>query len=390
MSDRETSMEPSGDDSYVVLRMLLGNARYIIGVTLIAMVATVVVSLRLPNIYTASVSAVPPRKSSSSLDAAMSSVSSTLREFGLTKIGGKKGESFDFMVLLQSRQIQDSLISNFKLAQVYELPDTAMTKIREELSDRLAVNLEAEGNYTVSVDDTDPKRAAEMANYVVSEANELSARLDRSETEVLYKQFESKIEATDRQISELRDSISRYGRANKLFSPADQAKAAATALAELKSQKMKAQVTASILESTYGKEDPVTQQQYTIVRELQSKELEAEGGSGFLGTASLSDAAGAALPYVRMTAELEALIKLKAFLLPSFEQVKLDLNKLSPSLYVVDEAQAPQKKSRPKRSLIVIGATIGTFFLSCLIVLLQARIRSLRRELNRVSSQNPA
>jgi capsule polysaccharide export protein KpsE/RkpR len=370
--------------------MLLGNARYIIGVTLIAMVATVVVSLRLPNIYTASVSAVPPRKSSSSLDAAMSSVSSTLREFGLTKIGGKKGESFDFMVLLQSRQIQDSLISNFKLAQVYELPDTAMTKIREELSDRLAVNLEAEGNYTVSVDDTDPKRAAEMANYVVSEANELSARLDRSETEVLYKQFESKIEATDRQISELRDSISRYGRANKLFSPADQAKAAATALAELKSQKMKAQVTASILESTYGKEDPVTQQQYTIVRELQSKELEAEGGSGFLGTASLSDAAGAALPYVRMTAELEALIKLKAFLLPSFEQVKLDLNKLSPSLYVVDEAQAPQKKSRPKRSLIVIGATIGTFFLSCLIVLLQARIRSLRRELNRVSSQNPA
>jgi tyrosine-protein kinase Etk/Wzc len=175
-----------------------------------------------------------------------------------------------------------------------------------------------------------------------------------------------------------------------LFSPADQAKAAATALAELKSQKMKAQVTASILESTYGKEDPVTQQQYTIVRELQSKELEAEGGSGFLGTASLSDAAGAALPYVRMTAELEALIKLKAFLLPSFEQVKLDLNKLSPSLYVVDEAQAPQKKSRPKRSLIVIGATIGTFFLSCLIVLLQARIRSLRRELNRVSSQNPA
>ncbi|MFM8568525.1 MAG: GNVR domain-containing protein, partial [Candidatus Kapaibacterium sp.] len=195
---------------------------------------------------------------------------------------------------------------------------------------------------------------------------------------------------TDRHIAEVRDSVSRYARSNKLFSPADQAKAAATALAELKAQKMKAQVAASILEGTYGKDDPITQQQNTIVRELQAKESEAEGSSGFLGNSSLADAAGTALPYIRMTAELEALIKLKAFLLPSFEQVKLDLNKLSPSLYVVDEAQAPQKKSRPKRSLIVLGAGIGAFFLACLIVLIQARIRSLRRELARVSSENPA
>jgi uncharacterized protein involved in exopolysaccharide biosynthesis len=59
-------------------------------------------------------------------------------------------------------------------------------------------------------------------------------------------------------------------------------------------------------------------------------------------------------------------------------------------LYVVDEAQAPQKKSRPKRSLLILGAGIGAFFLGCLIVLIQARIRSLRRELARVSSENAA
>ncbi len=390
MSDVETVSGGTREGSYVVLRMLLRNAKYIIGLSVVAAIVAGILAFQLPNIYTATVSAVPPRKSSSTLDAAMSSVSTTLREFGLTKIGGKKGESFDFVVLLQSRQIQDSLIFTFKLAQAYGLPDTAMTKIREELSDRLAINVEAEGNYTVSIDDTDPKRAADMANFIIREANELSARLDRAETEVLYKQYESKVTATDRQISELRDSISRYGRNNKLFSPADQAKAAATALAELKAQKMKAQVAASILESSYGKDDPITQQQNTVVRELQAKEAEAEGGSGFLGNSSLADAAGTALPYIRMTAELEALIKLKAFLLPSFEQVKLDLNKLSPSLYVVDEAQAPQKKSRPKRSLLILGAGIGAFFLGCLIVLIQARIRSLRRELARVSSENAA
>ncbi|MFM8179182.1 MAG: Wzz/FepE/Etk N-terminal domain-containing protein [Candidatus Kapaibacterium sp.] len=390
MSDVETMNRGTNDDTYVVLRMLLRNAKYILGLTVVSAIVGAGIAFQLPNIYTATVSAVPPRKSSSTLDAAMSSVSSTLREFGLTKIGGKKGESFDFVVLLQSRQIQDSLISTFGLARVYGLPDTAMNKIREELSDRLSINLEAEGNYTVSVDDTDPQRAADMANFVIREANGLSARLDRAETEVLYKQYESKLLATDRQIAEVRDSVSRYARSNKLFSPADQAKAAATALAELKAQKMKAQVAASILESTYGKDDPITQQQNTIVRELQAKESEAEGSSGFLGNSSLADAAGTALPYIRMTAELEALIKLKAFLLPSFEQVKLDLNKLSPSLYVVDEAQAPQKKSRPKRSLIVLGAGIGAFFLACLIVLIQARIRSLRRELARVSSENPA
>ncbi|MFM8568423.1 MAG: Wzz/FepE/Etk N-terminal domain-containing protein, partial [Candidatus Kapaibacterium sp.] len=196
MSDVETMNRGTNDDTYVVLRMLLRNAKYILGLTVVSAIVGAGIAFQLPNIYTATVSAVPPRKSSSTLDAAMSSVSSTLREFGLTKIGGKKGESFDFVVLLQSRQIQDSLISTFGLARVYGLPDTAMNKIREELSDRLSINLEAEGNYTVSVDDTDPQRAADMANFVIREANGLSARLDRAETEVLYKQYESKLLAT--------------------------------------------------------------------------------------------------------------------------------------------------------------------------------------------------
>ena len=144
---------------------------------------------------------------------------------------------------------------------------------------------------------------------------------------------------------------------------------------------MKAQVAVAILESSYGKDDPITEQQRKIVRELQTKEAETESGSGFLGDASLSDAAGTALPYVRMSSELEALIKLKAFLVPSFEQVKLDLTKTSPSLYVVDEAQAPQKKSRPKRSLIVLGASLGALFLSVLVVILNVRLRELRARL---------
>jgi len=116
MSDVETVSGGTREGSYVVLRMLLRNAKYIIGLSVVAAIVAGILAFQLPNIYTATVSAVPPRKSSSTLDAAMSSVSTTLREFGLTKIGGKKGESFDFVVLLQSRQIQDSLIFTFKLA----------------------------------------------------------------------------------------------------------------------------------------------------------------------------------------------------------------------------------------------------------------------------------
>jgi uncharacterized protein involved in exopolysaccharide biosynthesis len=53
------------------------------------------------------------------------------------------------------------------------------------------------------------------------------------------------------------------------------------------------------------------------------------------------------------------------------------LNKNQKNLYVIDEAVAPQKKSKPKRSVIVAGATFGGFILAMLFVILFNSYREL-------------
>ena len=261
----EGNIDNMYSDAYFFLALLLKHKRFIAIVTVLVTIISVAITLYLPNYYTATVSAVPPRKSSSALDAAISSVSSTLREFGLTKVGAKKGESYDIIVFLQSRQVKDSLIKKFNLPKVYDISENEYNKILEELEDNLTFSIEPEGNYIVKVDDKDPKRAAEMANYIILCANELSQKLDRRETEVQFKQFQDRIDANDRQMSELKDSIAKYSKQTMVYSPIEQAKAAAQAVGELKGEMMKQEIAFSLIEQTYGADDAYSNHRRMII-----------------------------------------------------------------------------------------------------------------------------
>ncbi len=382
MMQEQQENQPSAletKDGYYALTLIARHKYYILGAGVLAMIVSAIVSLQMPNYYTAQVSAVPPRKTNNALDAAVSSVSSTLREFGLSKLGGKHSEGYDLIVLMQSRQVKDTIIKRYNLAQVYDLPDTAAYLIRDEFEANLTVNVEPEGNYTLTVDDPDPKRAAAIANDMIALTNQLSQQLDKRETQVIYKQFENRIASTDREINETRDSLSHYSRESKIFSPLDQVKVAAQALGEMKANIMKQEIVLSYMEQSYGKDDPMSVRQRDVLKEMQNKLSQSESGTGLLGGVSIADAPRAAVPYMHFYSQLEALLKIKAFLAPSFEQVKLDLTKESPSLYVLDEAIAPQKKSRPKRSLIVLGSFAAAAFLGCVLVLIMNQLRVFRQ-----------
>jgi uncharacterized protein involved in exopolysaccharide biosynthesis len=73
-----------------------------------------------------------------------------------------------------------------------------------------------------------------------------------------------------------------------------------------------------------------------------------------------------------MYAEFEAFTKLKAFMLPTLEQARLDMNKTAPVLLVVDEPVLAEEKDRPRRMVIALGAGVGVF-VSMIIILLLIR-----------------
>ena len=66
--------------------------------------------------------------------------------------------------------------------------------------------------------------------------------------------------------------------------------------------------------------------------------------------------------YVRLMRDYEIQNKLLEFIYPIYEQARIEEQKDMPVVLVVDTAIPPQKKSSPKRVLIVIGAFLISFF----------------------------
>jgi uncharacterized protein involved in exopolysaccharide biosynthesis len=63
-----------------------------------------------------------------------------------------------------------------------------------------------------------------------------------------------------------------------------------------------------------------------------------------------------------------------------YEQAVLDVNRVTPALHVLDPAVVPDRKARPKRSLIVLGAAFGAFMFASLFVLLRHKYYIMRQQ----------
>ena len=150
----------------------------------------------------------------------------------------------------------------------------------------------------------------------------------------------------------------------------DQASSISSAYADIKAELIQQEIMHELLKNKYGENDPYTQIQKDLIAKIRNKVSEVESKPGFAGNFPLKNATSVGLEYLRLYAEYETFSKVKGFLQPMLEDARLDESRQTMSLVVVDPAVKPDKKSKPKRSIIVLGATFGGFALSILLVLL--------------------
>jgi capsule polysaccharide export protein KpsE/RkpR len=140
----------------------------------------------------------------------------------------------------------------------------------------------------------------------------------------------------------------------------------------LEQQEYATELQLSNAEQLYGSEAAETNVLRSSLQEMRAKlndlktGMDKNASSYFVPMNVMPDVA---LQYLRLTREVEIQSKLKAFMLPSYEQSKLDETKQSLSYLTLDKAIPPTKKSRPKRSLQLLMAMFGSFALSCIAVI---------------------
>lgn len=361
----------------VVATLLWAHKVFILLTVLIVAGASAIVAFMLPKWYEATVNIVPPNNQSSALGGLLGNVTSALKDIGLSKLsgGGSSASGYSYMVILTSRSFQDSLISRFNLAEEYEIPDSLHELVREEFKRNFEVNYTPEGNYMLSAASRTPERAAAIANAAVPIANAIAVRLQHEEASANSRYLAARLRSTDSSLAAIGDSLRVFSRETMVFSPIDQAKAIATSLAELKAAAMKQGIQTDIVRQTLGENDPETQRQRTIQRQLEEQIIKAENEPGFGGNFAMKDAMSVGVRYLKFYTEFEALSKVKGFLMPMLEQARLDEVRQAQTMFVVDEAIPPSKKVRPKRGLIIAGGAIGSLALAALFLIIRRWLR---------------
>jgi hypothetical protein len=89
--------------------------------------------------------------------------------------------------------------------------------------------------------------------------------------------------------------------------------------------------------------------------------------------------------YLRIRRDYEIQNKLMEFLLPIYEQAKIEEQKEIPVVLVLDTAVPAQKKSSPKRSLIVFAAFFISLFFSVGYVLVKNSYMEIKMQPERMN-----
>ncbi len=380
-------METNGNNEFNSTRVLAAIMRrkwFIIITVIVATAASAIIAFNLPLWYKSTTNVVPPKKGddASSISGGISAV---MKNVGLTKMGGGGGggdDSYSYIVILTSRTVVDSMITLYKLDKVYDIPKKDMTELRDYFLTNVDITYEKDGNYLISIWDENPQRAADMANTYIQIANSVSMKLSRDEAKIQIEHIVQRIKALNESIAATNVRLGRFSKEYMMFAPAEQAKALATAISEVKLQQLKYEMAYDLYKVEYGESDPSTQEMKRLATATKNKLEQAQTEPGFAGNFSLNQSASVGVEFINLYAELEAYTKMKAYLLPMLEEAKLDEVKNVKNLYVLDKAIASDKKDKPKRSLIIGGSFLGSFILVIFIIMIIEAINDTKKKLH--------
>ncbi len=366
-------------DLFIVLAERL---RTILIVTGVFAVLAIVISLILPESYTANVTLLPPQQNSS-MGAALASQVGNMG--GMAALAGAslgiKSPNDMYVAMLKSRTVEGAMVQRFSLMQEYhkKYPSDA----RKAFEKYAVVDATGkDGLIHISVEDRDPNRAAELANGYVDQFRKLSEHLAITEASQRRLFFEQQLEQAKDNLANAEEALKQTEQKTGMIQLDSQARALIQSAAELRAQIAAKEVQIVSMRTFATSENAQLVQAQQELDGLRAQ-LAKLGGSENSADTGLMMSKGrvpeAGLEYLRKLRDVKYNETIFDILARQFEVAKLDEAKEGALIQVVDAAIPPDRRSFPKRGLIVIGATFAGFFVGMIIALVSALYENLNR-----------
>ncbi|MFT5581525.1 MAG: tyrosine-protein kinase Etk/Wzc [Lentimonas sp.] len=329
MNNKETNLHEERDN---LLVFIWKNRKLIIGVTIAAAIVSIIVSLLLTPVFKSTAIVFPAATSTVSFSEQRNAKASSM-DFG------EEEQAEQLVQILQSSKIRNRLVERFDLFKNYEIElddPNKNFKLNKAYQNHIMFTRTRYGSIQIDVLDKKPELAAEIANKIVQLIDTVKNEMVQERTLPAFDINQRKkdmLEVQKKAILRQMDSLSQIGvvpiegRAN-LFQAYNDSK---------------------------NQSD----------REFFKKQIDInlKYGSRFDGLEMLRD---------------EKITKQSDFE-DSYEQAESDANTLFNHKFIVESAVVADKKDKPKKAIIVLLSTFGTFFFMIFALLVRERIREIKR-----------
>ena len=363
---RSGSHEASDGDEINVLDLAIVIAKHkklVIGVPLIAAVVAAGISLLLPNIYTGVSRILPPQQNQSTA-AAMLNQFGTLAGIAGQSLGVVRNPSDLYVGMLKSRTIADNLIARFDLKTIFDSKYESESRKTLESMTRVAAGRDS--IIVIEVEDKDPGRAADLANGYVEELTKLTGVLAVTEASQRRLFFERQL-ALARQNLSAAEIATRQGLEKGGLAKVDeQGRAMIEVTARLRGQISVKEVQINSMRAFATDRNPELRMAQQELDALKRELARIEGESPQAGPGKTDAITNTGPDNLRRLRDMKYYETVYELLAKQYEIAKIDEARDAGLIQVLDKAVPADRKSRPKRAVIVIVTALVAGFLAVL------------------------
>jgi len=359
MTDQDfAAIEDGGIDWQLLLAPALPRWRQIALVFVTAAVLGVGGSYLLTPTFMSATVFLPPQQQQSGAAAALAS----LGTLGSLAGGGSalRSPAEQYVALMQSVYATDRIIDRFKLQQIYKKKFRDATRVALLQNTAMVIG-KKDGLITVSVEDEEPKRAADIANQYVEELRHLTGVLAISEAQQRRVFFEKQLQESKTRLTAAQIALQDSGfTAGALRA---EPKAAADAYARLKADLTTAEVRLQTLRGGLADSAPQVVQQLVTVEALREQLQKLER----------TNAPDQGSPdYIGKYREFKYQETLFDMMARQYEIARVDESREGALIQVVDVATPAEHKFKPRRLYVGLGSAVAATALFMLFVVAQA------------------
>lgn len=308
-------------------------------VTLVAAVtlATALVAFLLPPWYQATATLMPPGEDVSF------GIGNLLKGIGVpgVKVPSQATPAEVFQAILESRTVSEAIVRRFDLQKLYK--KKYMVDTIKELRRHARIAVDDVGMILVSVEDKDPKRAAEMANAYCEELDRVNREVRMTRGRRVRQFIGARLDSTRRELDVAEQKLVRYEAQHKAVALTPEASSALEAAARIYANRSALELRLGVLRSF---STGTTDEERQILDQLAQIDLQ------------LARLPKTSMELAKLVRDVRVGEQLYIMLMAQYEDARINETRNVATVDQLDVATPPERKARPRRLQMIAVAFV--------------------------------